>query len=151
MTYHKSAKTHHYHIYPPSTISLEQLFSRWRTNPSHISWNVSEVLIIITTNKKSQEWKKMNDVRQKLVVKHWFLKQNMPVDFFLSNENFEKMSKWARKWDVFFVFIECLKAWFHAPVLPIISDFIEKFAFILLRKSTKILWKIRIYVLTKIS
>ena len=63
---------------------------------------------------------------KKLVVKHWFLKQNMPVDFFLSNENFE-MSKWVRKWDGFFsFFIEWLKAWFHAPVLPIISDFIEK-------------------------
>ena len=77
MTFHKSAKTHHYHIYPPSTISLEQLDG---ANPSHISWKV-----LIDNYYNQQEvtrMEKMNDVRQKLVVKHWFLKQNMPVDFF---------------------------------------------------------------------
>lgn len=100
MTFHKSAKTHHYHIYPPSTISLEQLAG---ANPSHNSWKV-----LIDNYYNQQEVTRMEKkwmmFDKKPVVKHWFLKQNMPVDFFLSNENFE-MSKWVRKWGVFFRFL----------------------------------------------
>jgi len=33
--------------------------------PTHLTILEKFLLIIITTNKKSQEWKKMNDVRQK--------------------------------------------------------------------------------------
>jgi len=54
MTFHKSAKTHHYHIYPPSTIS----FSSSSLEQTHLTILEKFLLIIITTNKKSQEWKK---------------------------------------------------------------------------------------------
>ena len=147
MTYHKSAKTHHYHIYPPSTISL----SSSSVEQTHLTILEKFLLIIITTNKKSQEWKKWMMFDKKLVVKHWFLKQNMPVDFFLSNENFE-MSKWVRKWGVFFVFLSNDWKLGFMPLFCLLSRILlKKIAFILLRESTKIVWKIRIYVLTKIS
>ena len=147
MTFHKSAKTHHYHIYPPSTISL----SSSSVEPTHLTILEKFLLIIITTNKKSQEWKKWMMFDKKLVVKHWFLKQNMPVDFFLSNENFE-MSKWVRKWGVFFRFLSNDWKLGFMPLFCLLSRILlKKKCFHIVERVNQNCFKIRIYVLTKIS